>query len=84
MKNISIYYHLNDGNHKIDISEGNNIARDFCNEMAVQAEDGVGSTIQMVTADGISLYNSLRSDPITWNDLENYFAQSEPKHTLIR
>ena len=83
MKNISIYYHLNDGNHKIDISEGNNIARDFCNEMAVQAADGVGSTIQMGTADGVCLYNSLNSEPIEWEDLKSYFAQNIPERTLI-
>jgi len=83
MKNISIYYRYSDKNHILEISEGNNIASEFCKQMAEKA-DAEKSEIQMVTADGISLYNSLRSDPITWNDLENYFAQSEPKHTLIR
>ena len=83
MKNISIYYRYSDKNHILEISEGNNIASEFCKQMAEKA-DAEKSEIQMVTADGISLYNSLRSDPITWNDLENCFAQSEPKHTLIR
>ena len=83
MKNISIYYRFSGKNHKLDISEGNNIASEFCRQMA-ERTDTDKSEIQMVTADGISLYNSLRSEPISWNDLENYFAQSEPEHTLIR
>lgn len=83
MKNISIYFRESGENHKLEVSEGNNVASEFCRQMAAKADAGK-SEIQMVTADGISLYNSLRSEPISWNDLENYFAQSEPEHTLIR
>ena len=83
MKNISIYYRDFGENHKLYISEGNNVASEFCRQMAEKTDAGK-SEIQMVTADGISLYNSIRDEAIDWQDLMIYFAQSDPKTTLIR
>lgn len=83
MKNISIYYRNFGENHRLDISEGNNIASEFCRQMAENVDAG-RSEIQMVTADGISLYNSMRDEAIDWQDLMIYFAQSDPQTTLIR
>lgn len=83
MKNISIYYRNFGENHRLDISEGNNIASEFCRQMAENVDAG-RSEIQMVTADGISLYNSMRDEAIDWQDLMIYFAQNDPQTTLIR
>ena len=83
MKNISIYYRDFGENHRLDISEGNNVASEFCRQMA-EKTDAEKCEIQMVTADGISLYNSMRDEAIDWQDLMIYFAQSDPKTTLIR
>ena len=83
MKNISIYYRNFGENHRLDISEGNNIASEFCRQMAENVDAG-RSEIQMVTADGISLYNSMRDEAIDWQDLMIYFAQNDPQTTLIK
>ena len=83
MKNISIYYRYSGKNHKLEISEGNNIASEFCKQMAEKA-NAEKCEIQMVTSDGISLYNSMRDEAIDWQDLMIYFAQSDPQTTLIR
>ena len=83
MKNISIYFRDFGENHKLYISEGNNVASEFCRQMAENVDAG-RSEIQMVTAEGISLYNSMRDEAIDWQDLMIYFAQNDPQTTLIK